>query len=67
MRGLISLAANLGELFVNATKPGGELKLWDVTTGREVSTLRRGVRPIGALAYSSDGRCLALIELLDLT
>jgi hypothetical protein len=50
MRGLVPLVANLGEPFVNATKPGDELKLWDVTTAREISTLRRGIRPIGALA-----------------
>jgi hypothetical protein len=43
------------------------LKLWDVTTGREVSTLRRGIRPIGGLAYSSDGRRLALTERFDLS
>jgi hypothetical protein len=61
------LVANLGELSANAAKPGGELMLWDVTTGREVSTLRRGIRPIRALAYSSDGRRLALTELLDLS
>ena len=66
MRGLVPSVANLGELFANAAKPGGELKLWDVTTGREVSTLRRGIRPIGAIAYSFDGRRLALTELLDL-
>jgi hypothetical protein len=67
MRGSVLSVANLGELFANATKLGGELKLWDVTTGREVSTLRRGIRPIGALGYSSDGRRLALTELLDLS
>ena len=61
------MVANLGELSANAAKPGGELMLWDVTTGREVSTLRRGIRPIGGLAYSSDGRRLALTELLDLS
>jgi hypothetical protein len=46
-RRLVSSVANLGELFANAAKPGGELKLWDVRIGREVSTLRRGIRPIG--------------------
>jgi hypothetical protein len=66
-RRLVPSVANLEELFANAAKPGGELKLWDVTTGRAVSTLRRGIRPIGGLAYSSDGRRLALIELLDLS
>jgi hypothetical protein len=53
MRGLVPSIANLGERFANAAKPGGELKLWDLTTGREVSTLRRGIRPIGALASAS--------------
>src|SRR5262249_39240151 len=40
-RGLVPSVANLEELFANAAKPGGELKLWDVTTGRTVSTLER--------------------------
>jgi hypothetical protein len=52
-RRLVPSVANRGELFANAAKPGGELKLWDVTTGCEVSTLRRGIRPIGGLAYGA--------------
>jgi hypothetical protein len=43
-RRLVPSVANLEELFANAAKPGGELKLWDVRTGREVSTLRRRIR-----------------------
>jgi hypothetical protein len=46
-RRLVPSVANLEELFANAAKPGGELKLWDVTTGRAVSTLRWGIRFIG--------------------
>jgi WD40 repeat protein/serine/threonine protein kinase len=41
-------------------QPGGELKLWDVTTGRELDTLRRGIGVFRRLAVSSDGRRLAL-------
>jgi hypothetical protein len=41
---LVPSVANLKELFANAAKPGGEPKLWDVPTGRDVSTLRRGIR-----------------------
>jgi WD40 repeat protein len=66
-RRLVPSVANLEELIATAAKPGGELKLWDVTTGREVSTLWRGIRPIGGLARSSDGRRPSLTELLDLS
>ena len=66
-RWLVPSGAYLGELFADAAKPGGELKPWDVTTGREVSTLRREIRPSGAFACSSDGRRLALTELFDVS
>jgi WD40 repeat protein len=42
--------------------PGGEVKLWDLETGREIRTLRRGVGVFQVLAFSPDGRRLALAE-----
>jgi WD40 repeat protein len=35
------------------------LKFWDVTTGRELTSVERGVNEVQALAFSSDGRWLA--------
>jgi hypothetical protein len=51
-RWLVLSVANLGELFANAAKPGGELKLWDVPTGREVSTLQRGIGGTASVSNS---------------
>jgi WD40 repeat protein len=43
-------------------KPGGEVKLWDVETGREIRTLRRDTGVFQVLAFSPDSRLLALGE-----
>ena len=38
---------------------GGSIKLWNVATRRELSTLARTGRPVNALRFSSDGQSLA--------
>jgi WD40 repeat protein len=43
-------------------RPGGELKLWDVATGRELATPRRGIGVFRWLAFSPDGHCLVLSD-----
>jgi WD40 repeat protein len=43
-------------------RPGGELKLWDVATGRELATPRRGIGVFRWLAFSPDGRRLVLAD-----
>jgi WD40 repeat protein len=43
-----------------AARPGGELKLWDIATGRELATPRRGIGVFRVLAFSPDGRRLVL-------
>jgi WD40 repeat protein len=53
-------ASALGDPSLIDAQPGGELKLWDVTTGRELATLRRGIGVFRRLAVSPDGRRLAL-------
>jgi WD40 repeat protein/serine/threonine protein kinase len=50
----------LGDPSLIDAQPGGELKLWDVTTGRELATLRRGIGVFRRLAVSPDGRRLAV-------
>jgi WD40 repeat protein len=44
----------------NDPRPGGELKLWDVATGRELATPRRGIDLFECLAFSPDGHRLVL-------
>jgi WD40 repeat protein len=42
-------------------RPPGEVKLWDLTAGKERATLVEGGRPgIGGLAFSPDGKTLAV-------
>jgi WD40 repeat protein/tRNA A-37 threonylcarbamoyl transferase component Bud32 len=43
-------------------KPGGEVKVWDVETGREIRTLRRETGVFQVLAFSPDASRLALAE-----
>jgi WD40 repeat protein len=43
-------------------RPGGELKLWDVATGRELATPRRGIGVFRFLAFSPDGHRLVLSD-----
>ncbi|HKB38923.1 MAG TPA: WD40 repeat domain-containing protein, partial [Gemmataceae bacterium] len=38
----------------------GEVKLWDVDTGKEIATLPRQARRVQSLAFSPDGRTLAV-------
>jgi WD40 repeat protein len=44
----------------NDARPGGELKLWEVTSGRELATPRRGIDLVQFLAFSPDGHRLVL-------
>jgi WD40 repeat protein len=44
----------------NDARPGGELKLWDVASGRELATPRRGIDVFQCLAFSPDGHRLVL-------
>src|SRR5205823_9752015 len=41
------------------TYADGQIKLWDVATGKELATLRGHARGAGSLAFSPDGRFLA--------
>jgi WD40 repeat protein len=43
-------------------RPGGELKLWDVASGRELATPRRGIGVFRWLAFSPDGHRLVLSD-----
>jgi WD40 repeat protein len=43
----------------NQTYADGQIKLWDVATGKELATLRGHARGAGSLAFSPDGRLLA--------
>jgi WD40 repeat protein len=46
----------------NDARPGGELKLWDVASGRELATPRRGIGVFRRLAFSPDGHRLVLAD-----
>jgi len=38
----------------------GEVKFWDVATGKETQTLREKLAPVTSLAFSPDGKTLAV-------
>src|SRR5262249_37667763 len=38
----------------------GEVRFWDVTTGQEVQALREKLGPVNSLAFSADGKTLAV-------
>jgi WD40 repeat protein/tRNA A-37 threonylcarbamoyl transferase component Bud32 len=54
-----SLASGGGSLDSPKALGPGEIKVWDVTTGRERFGLQAGRGPVFSLAYSPDGRWLA--------
>jgi WD40 repeat protein/tRNA A-37 threonylcarbamoyl transferase component Bud32 len=47
---------------LKAPDRGGEIKVWDTTTGRALLTLRGHARFVTGVAFSPDGRCLASID-----
>ncbi len=55
----LASAAGLEMTHLKPTRPRGELKLWDVTTGREAAWLRGHVTRVNAVAFSPDGQRLA--------
>ncbi len=59
---LASTSALGGQGYGNYARPGGELKLWDVVTGREVSSPRLGIGVFRRLAFSPDGHRLVLAK-----
>jgi WD40 repeat protein len=63
-RGGLRLASTsaFGEPNHFVARPGGELKLWDVATGRELATPRRGIGVFRFLAFSPDGHRLVLSD-----
>jgi WD40 repeat protein len=63
------LLASLGALLDSATgplKPGHELKLWDVATGREIRTVRDPTWRYRQVAFSPDGRLIALFWMSEI-
>jgi dipeptidyl aminopeptidase/acylaminoacyl peptidase len=60
-RRLASISALGGPTYEDA-RPGGELKLWDAATGRELSTARRGVGVFRFMSFSPDGSRLLLTD-----
>jgi WD40 repeat protein len=38
---------------------GGEVRMWDVATGRQIGSLDGDGGPVGSMAFSPDGRTLA--------
>jgi len=51
----ISAAAFLGRNRIVSGALDGQVKLWDLSTGRDILTIRSGVGPISSLAVSQDG------------
>jgi WD40 repeat protein len=63
------LLASLGgqfDLVFRPDKPGRELKLWDVATGREIRTVRDPTWRYEAVAFSPDGRLIAVFLVDDI-
>jgi WD40 repeat protein/tRNA A-37 threonylcarbamoyl transferase component Bud32 len=63
------LLASLGAPPDSATgllKPGHELKLWDVATGREIHTVRDPTWRYREVAFSPDGRLIALFLMSEI-
>ena len=42
-----------------ASRSGGQVKLWDVATGKEQATLKGHTSVVSSVAYSPDGKILA--------
>ena len=64
-----TLKGHTGEVFSVAYSPDGKtlasggddkmIKLWDVTTGKELATLQEHTGGVSSVAYSPDGKTLA--------